>query len=431
MAPLIEIQPHTLHRTPPSIRKYQKLTPRIYTRIIQHARHLRGLTVLHINSTATSGAGGVAEILRSQVPLERSLGIDSKWFIIQPDPSFFRITKKIHNLLQGKENSFLLEKEKVAYVEESHAAHRKFRQIIAEVKPDIIIIHDPQPLPLVECIPPDIVSILRMHIDLSDPEPDTLKFFRPFIEQYQYVILTSPKYRPQWLSEKKIFYSTPTIDPFAVKNKPLSLARAKKILQFFNIHTERPLITQVSRFDPWKDPLGVIQAYYIAKNKIPNLQLVLAGIMFAQDDPEAREILKHVKKHASDPDIFLFAYPEDLKGISNNLFINALQTASDIVIQKSLREGFGLTVTEAMWKGKAVIGGKTEGISLQIKNGKNGIIVSSPEETAKAIIRLCKNPGARKRLGTAAKKTVQNKFLLSRLILDHLKMYAKVRSGKK
>jgi len=200
--------------------------------------------------------------------------------------------------------------------------------------------------------------------------------------------------------------------------------RAEDMLALFAINIDKPIISQVSRFDLWKDPLGVIRAYYLAKNKIPDLQLVLAGIMEASDDPEAKELFKKVRKHAEgDPDIFLFSKRSDLEGVPHSLFINALQTASGAVLQKSIREGFGLTVTEAMWKKKAVVGGKAEGIKLQIKNGKNGFIASGAEDMAEKIARLIKNPALAHRIGGAARKTVKEKFLMSRLVFDHLKLY--------
>lgn len=421
---LLEIQPDTLSHAAPSFRRYKALTPRSYRGVVNLSKRLRGIRVFHINSTAALGGGGVTELLRSQIPLERSLGIDSKWFIIQAEPNFYRITKKIHNLLQGKVGESLQRKEKELYLQTIREAARDFRELIAEERPDIIIIHDPQPLPLIECIPSTIPSILRLHIDLSKPHTETFEFLRPLIERYTRVIITSPVYRPAWLPKKKTVVSMPAIDPFVEKNQAMSRKNACNILQFFNVHTDQPIMSQVSRFDAWKDPLGVIHAYYIAKKKIPDLQLILVGIMFAADDPEAIDILTHVKKHASDPDIFVFAYPEDLRGVPNDVFINAIQSASDIILQKSLREGFGLTVTEAMWKGNAVIGGKTEGISLQIKNGHNGFLVSSPEEAAQAVVRLCNNKRLRTRIGTAAKKSVKEKFLFSRLIHDHLKLYS-------
>jgi trehalose synthase len=227
-----------------------------------------------------------------------------------------------------------------------------------------------------------------------------------------------------WIEPAKIKVIYPAIDPFSEKNKLISSAAAKKIISRHGINPNKPTISQVSRFDPWKDPLGVITAYRFAKKEIPSLQLVLSGFFEAQDDPEAILIFEQVKKQtAGDPDIHLFYDKKQLKKTSVNIFVNALQTASDIIIQASIREGFGLTITEAMWKEKPIIARKNSGSSLQIKNNKNGILVNSPDEIGKAIIHLFQNKKLKNRIGKAAKLSVRQNFLIQRFVSDNLKLY--------
>ncbi|HEB01531.1 MAG TPA: glycosyltransferase [Candidatus Portnoybacteria bacterium] len=408
---------------PANFQRYKKLTPEIWQQTIELAKKAQGKKVIHINSTQLGG--GVSELLRSQIPLERSLGVDSRWFIIKAPSRFFKITKEIHNLLQG-ESGILDESEENFYLKWlDDKIAPSFKKLISQERPDIVIIHDPQPLPLIDYFSERTIPILRLHIDLSAPNPNILKFFQPLIKKYTLVILSHAIYRPAWLPAEKSRIIRPAINPFTTKNHPMKKSEAKRILNLYGIKTDQPIVSQVSRFDPWKDPLGTYQAYRLAKNKIPHLQLILAGLRQAKDDPEAREIFRKVKKQAGgDPDVFLFFNPAKLKGISNDLFINAIYTASAVIIQKSTKEGFGLTVTEAMWKAKAVIGGQTKGLALQIKHGKNGYLVSSPEQLAKYILRLLPNRPLRKTLGRAAHQTVKNKFLLSHLILDHFKIYA-------
>lgn len=404
--------------------EYKKLNSRLYQHLAHAINAIRGKAVIHISSTASGG--GVAEILTRQVPLENSLGLKSYWLVIKAPQQFFAITKKIHNFLQGK-SGFLGEREKMFYLSTNHKLGKTLRKLCQQFDSGVVVVHDPQPLPLVNSIPPHFLPVLRLHVDLSSPNPSTLDFLRPFIDTYSRVILSSKEYQSSflWLRKSKIKIIPPAIDPLSGKNQPMNQRTAENILQQFGINFSRPLITQVSRFDPWKDPLGVIQAYYLAKNNIKELQLVLAGLETATDDPEAEEIFKKVQKHArGDPDIFLFSDPKQLRDISNDVFINALYTASTVVVQKSIREGFGLTITEAMWKGKPVIAGKTSGTVLQIKTGTNGILVSSPQETAKAIVRLLANEALRKRLGQRAKQSVRRKFLLPRLVLDMVRVYA-------
>ena len=405
-----------------NLEKYRSLTPKIVEECFLSAKKIKGLKIFHINST--ENGGGVAEMLQTQIPLERSLGIDSHWLVMRAPEEFFEVTKKIHNILQGKPGE-LSEREKKIYrnwVEKKIGPSLK-KKIKAE-KPQIVIIHDPQPLPLIDIVPENIFSIFRIHIDLSTPNESALNFLRPWIEKYHLGIFTHPAYRPKWWPIKKSEFIAPAINPFSDKNKPMRLPQAERIINSFEINTDQPIISQVSRFDPWKDQLSTIQSYYIAKNEFSSLELILSGLFQANDDPEAIKIFKRIKKEAiGDPDIFLFSDPKRLKDISNDLFVNAIYTASQVMVQKSIREGFGLVITEAMWKEKPVIGGRTLGIELQIEDGKNGFLASDAKEIAKYLTILLKDSSLRKKIGRVARETVKEKFLLSRLILEHLKIY--------
>lgn len=419
MFKLIKISPNFISEN--NFRKYRKITPQIYRDLMNEARKAAGKIVIHINSTPSGG--GVAEILKNQVPLENSLGIRSYWLSIKAPRRFFVITKKIHNFLQGK-TGFLTEKEKKFYLTVNSELGKSLKGFCQKFDSGIVVIHDPQPLPMIVAVPENFSCILRLHIDLSTPNQAMLEFLKPFIIRYSSVVLSDSAYRSSlpWIKESKII--SPAINPFNEKNQPMDRRVAEDIIKQFGINPLNPIISQIARFDPWKDPLGVMRAYYLAKNKIPNLQLVLAGLSLATDDPEALTIFEKVKKRAKgDPHIYLFFNPKEIKDVPVDVFINALYTVSSVIIQKSLREGFGLSTTEAMWKGKPVIAGLTKGASLQIKNGRNGILVSCAEEAARAIIHLIKDKKLSEKIGRAAVRSVKQKFLFSRFLLDNLKLY--------
>ncbi len=402
------------------IKNYQKLIkPSLYQQILTTSKQLQGLKVVHLN--ATSLGGGVAEILKTLVPLMKDVGLEAEWRTLPPDERFFKITKKIHNILQG-EQTILTKEEKRVYLD----TNKELSELLSQTQSDILIIHDPQPLPIISYLPENNSSnkILRFHIDLCNPQKNTWDFLLPFINQYDRMIFSLKDFCNREVPREKVKIFPPAIDPLLGKNKALSLESAKNLIENFEINTDKPLVTQVSRFDIWKDPLGVIKAYYLAKKEIPDLQLALVGIFQAQDDPEAIQVFEKIKKHAKgDRDIFLFSNLKKLN-IENDLLVNAFQVASDVILQKSIKEGFGLTVTEAMWKQKPVIGGNAGGIKLQIENGKNGFLVNSPEQAGKRIIELIKNPNFAKKLGKQAKKTVANKFLTPRLLQDYLELFS-------
>ena len=380
------------------------------------AKPLKGLKVNMINSV--SKGGGVAEILKSLVPLMKDVGLKAKWYTIPPDEKFFKVTKQIHNALQGKNYNFPISHQKI-YL--NHL--KKTSQLMKGMKADIWVIHDPQPSGIIHLLPNFHPSICRVHIDLTSPNKKVWKFISNFLKDYDKVIVTSKEFIKPEIKRKAVIIP-PAINPLTIKNIPISIKKARSILEKYGISSKKPLISQISRFDPWKDPLGVIKAYRIAKKKIPELQLALIGFFMAKDDPEAIEVYNKVREETkNDPDIFLFSDLKCLGKLKVQTFVNAAQVASTLIIQKSIREGFALTVTEAMWKEKAVIGENAGGIKIQIENNKNGFLVSSPEETAKRIIEIIQNPKLAHKLGKNAKVSVRKNFLIPRLLKDYLKLF--------
>jgi trehalose synthase len=410
MLPLVKTQ-----RT--KLDKYGDLiSPKLLKEIESLSGDLKRLKVFHINTTPRGG--GVAEVLKSLVPLMKGVGLKAEWYTIPPRNNFFEITKKMHNAPQGKKYHFPYSARKKYILHLSRTA-----ELMRDMKPDIWVIHDPQPAGVIMFLPNFHPSISRLHIDLTSPNREVWKFVASFLEGYDKVILSSDEFIKEETKEKSVVFQ-PAIDILNPKNQPLPLNNANEILRNFGINPDKPLIAQVSRFDPWKDPFGVVEAYQLAKKKIPDLQLALVGLFLARDDPEAERVYKKVKKKAEkDPNIFLFAQREVLGSLKVHVFVNALQVASDVILQKSIREGFGMSVAEAMWKGKPVIGGNVGGIKLQIRDGKNGFLVSSPKEAAKRIIQLIENPQLAKKLGKAAKETVREKFLMPRLLRDYLRLF--------
>ena len=395
------------------------ITEELLEEIKELSKDLKGLKVFHVN--ATPRGGGVAEVLKSLVPLIKGVGLKAEWYTMPPRNSFFEITKKMHNALQGKNYHFPFS------ARQKYIFHMvRTAELMNGMRPDIWIIHDPQPAGVAMFLPNFYPAISHLHIDLTSPNREVWEFVAGFLECYDKVILSSKEFIKEEIKEKAIVFQ-PALNVLSPKNQPLSLNNAKEILRNFGIDPNKPLMTQVSRFDPWKDPLGVIEAYRLAKKKIPDLQLALVGLFLARDDPEAERVYKKAKeKAANDPNIFLFADIEKLGSLKVDVFVNAMQVASDVILQKSIREGFGMTVAEAMWKEKPVIGGNVGGIKLQIKDGKNGFLVSCSEEAAKKTVRLIQNPQLTKKLGKVAKKTVKEKFLIPRLLKDYLKLFKEI-----
>jgi trehalose synthase len=376
----------------------------------QIARILKGVKILHVNSTRYGG--GVAEILSVMTQLSNALGIETSWETLQGTPEFFQCTKGFHNALQGRKEIIfspsLFDVYKKVNSENADLLRSKLERA------DVVFIHDPQPAALISSFPNRKNRwIWRCHIALASPKRSIWNFLRQYVTQYDASIFSLPDYVEPL--PHPAYVIPPSIDPLSEKNMDLSEAEIAEVYPKFNIDPHRPVILQVSRFDRFKDPVGVIKAYREAKKFRRGLQLVLAG-GGAFDDPEGAVVLEEVRKEASeDPDIHVLLLPDDA-----HKTINALQRVADIVLQKSLREGFGLTVTEALWKRKPVIGGNCGGIRLQVSNHHTGFLVNSPEGAALRIRYLFQNPDVAKRLGDQGHQLVLDNFLMTRHLREYL-----------
>lgn len=378
------------------------------------AHHLQGKSIQNINSTAVGG--GVAEILTRMIPLLKELGVDARWDVIKGNEKFFAVTKKFHNGLHGVPVEVSDEElEGFLEVNRGNAAEMQFA--------DIVFVHDPQPIALVEKRKEIGRNwVWRCHIDFSQPDQRIWKFLETYVNMYDSAVFSAPAFARE-LSIPQVLIS-PSIDPLSDKNKELPEETIDEVFRRFKIDRSRPIVTQISRFDRLKDPLGVIKAYKIAK-KNTDMQLVLAG-GGATDDPEGPAVMQEVHDEAAkDPDVFILFLPP-----ASDIEINALQRGSTIVLQKSLKEGFGLTVSEAMWKGKPVIAGAVGGIPLQIAHKFSGILTQSIQGTAHAIRQLINEPEYAKTLGTRAKEHIRNNFLITRHIKDYLLLFLSVQGEK-
>lgn len=372
---------------------------------------LEGSKIVHVNSTRVGG--GVAEILMKLVPLMQDLGMDTSWEVITGENEFYQCTKSMHNGLQGNPVDIprnLIE----AYEKTNRENAEELRRKLEDA--DVVIIHDPQPAPLLKLCPNRKGKwIWRCHIDASNPYPPVWNYLREYITDYDASIFSLADYA-QPLPHNQ-YLIPPSIDPLSEKNIDLDKSEIDSRYGEFGIDPERPVMLQVSRFDRFKDPVGVIEAYRIANKLDPSLQLVLAG-GGATDDPEGEEVLKEVYEAAGkDSDIHILLLPPDA-----HRTINALQRLSDIVLQKSIKEGFGLTVTEGMWKGKPVIGGNTGGIRLQVINNHTGFLVSTPEGAALRTQYLLKHPERLREMGIKAKEYVRQNFLITRQLREILSL---------
>ncbi|MDH5186670.1 MAG: glycosyltransferase [candidate division WOR-3 bacterium] len=371
-------------------------------------KKLRDKVVQNINSTAVGG--GVAEILTKMVPLLKELGVDARWDVIKGDGKFFSITKKIHNALHGVDIE--LSKEELDYFKQVN--HNNAGEI--NFYGDIVYIHDPQPIALVDKRKEVGKKwVWRCHIDFTEPNQKIFDFLRRYIEQYDCAVFSAPAFSRE-LNIPQILVS-PSIDPLSDKNKELPQATIDSVLERFEIDSERPIVTQISRFDYLKDPLGVIEVYKKVKKYI-DFQLILAG-GGATDDPEGMKVLEEVKAASTDdPDIHVIFLPP-----ASDIEINALQRASSVILQKSLKEGFGLTVAEALWKRKPVIASAVGGIPLQIAHKYSGILSHSIEGTAFYLKQLLNDPDYAMRLGLNGKEHIRNNFLITRHIRDYLLLF--------
>jgi trehalose synthase len=381
--------------------------------VVDHLRQLaaplKGMRVVHVNST--KAGGGVAEILAKLVPLKNELGIDTKWEVITGDAAFFATTKAFHNALQGTRID--IPEERLREYEETN--RRNAADLSGSVgAADMVFIHDPQPAPLAALTPRRRGPwIWRCHIDVSRPHRPVWRYLKQFLVEYDASIFSLAAFA-QPLPHTQ-YLIPPSIDPLSEKNAPLDEGEVRGVFESFGIDPEREVALQVSRFDRFKDPVGVIQAYRLAKRFSPGLQLVLAGGT-ADDDPEGATVLDEVKAaRGDDPDVHILLLPPDA-----HRTINALQRAADVVLQKSTREGFGLTVAEAMWKGKPVIGGNVGGIRLQIVDGHTGYLVSTAEGAALRIRHLLHHRAELQRMGGKAREHVRENFLLTRHLREYL-----------
>jgi trehalose synthase len=368
----------------------------------------RGARVAHINSTFYGG--GVAELLSSLTLLMSDAGLATEWRAILGRPDYFNVTKKIHNALQGAKIDLT---EFKMQIYEQVAYENSFRNILDH---DFVMIHDPQPLPLITHYKKHGPWIWRCHLDLSNPDQRLWRYLKSFIERYDAVVLSLPEYA-QKLQTPEIFFP-PTIDPFTTKNKDLSDSEINERLAHYKIPTDLPLVVQISRFDRWKDPEGVIEAFKLARREV-DCTLVLLGDV-ATDDPEGEEVYRSLLDCREERIVILSA--------QDSALVNALQRRAAVVLQKSIREGFGLTVTEAMWKGAAVIGGNVGGIRHQIEDGVNGFLVSSVAQAAERIVQLLKNEKLRRKIGAAARETVRRKFLLPYSLERYLDLFGSFRT---
>ncbi len=393
------------HHKIPQIEDYEPFVgPKTINRIQKKARSLKNLHVVNVNSTYYGG--GVAELLSSLTLLMNSVGIKTGWRLIQGAPDFFSITKKMHNALQGGRINL---SDRKMHIYENVIYENAIRNHLDSH--NIVIIHDPQPLPMINHYKKNGPWIWRCHIDLTNPNKDLWDYLVPTIEKYDAVIFSLKDYTKK-LKTPQVFFM-PAIDPFKIKNREMSEYEIQERLNHYKIPTDIPLVVQISRFDRWKDPQGVIEAFKLARKEV-KCTLVLLGNV-ATDDPEGSEVYDSLLKSREERIIIL--------SHQDTALVNALQRRATVVLQKSIREGFGLTVAEAMWKGTPVIGGKVGGIRYQIEDGVNGFLVSNIREAAERIVLLVKNEKLRHRMGQKAKETVRKKFLLIRYLEQYIDLF--------
>jgi trehalose synthase len=380
----------------------------VISSIYRKARTLYGLKVININSTFYGG--GVAEILNTFVPLMNDAGVEADWRILRGTPDFFDITKKFHNGLQGDRiNLTQIKRSLYTQASETFASY-------CHIDDDCVIIHDPQPLPLIKFFKKKQPWVWRCHVDLSDPDPRLWEFLKSFILRYDMVVISSPKYRREDLPVfQRVIY--PAIDPMSPKNMDLSDKMIVKYMSKFGIPTDKPLMSQISRFDKWKEPGSVLDVFELVRRKM-DCRLVLCGSM-ASDDPEGGQIYERVHRKANN---LIKSGDVILVTSENNILVNVLQRSSAVVVQKSAKEGFGLSVTEALWKGKPVVASDVGGIPHQIADGETGFLLPPNDDQgfADRIIEVLKKPELGEELGKKAKEFVRERFLVTRLLGDYL-----------
>ncbi|MFH1771892.1 MAG: glycosyltransferase [Candidatus Omnitrophota bacterium] len=393
------------HSNSITLESYRNIAPEGTVDLIYNlAKRLLGKSILHVNSTRSGG--GVAEMLHRLIPLFNDLGINARWEVMEGTQLFYQTTKSFHNALQGQTQSI---------TEEMLKEYKKVNQKNARklnLESDLAVIHDPQPAAFIYKKPSSAKWLWRCHIDISKPQRKVWSFLKDYVSKYDGAIFSLPSFAQRLSIPQFLLY--PSIDPLSDKNKELSKEEINAVMDKYNIPRDKPMILQVSRFDRFKDPLGVIRAYQLAR-KYNDCCLVLAGGS-AADDPEGLQVLQEVKEaRGRDEDIFVLDLPPDA-----NLEINALQRAATVVVQKSIKEGFGLTVAEGMWKGKPVIGGAVGGITIQIIYGDTGFAVNSIEGCAYRIRYLLNNPEMLVKMGERAKEYTRRNFLITRHLCDYL-----------
>mgnify|MGYP005847209731 CR=1 FL=1 len=381
----------------------------------QLADRLKGSKLLHLSSTAFGG--GVAELLYTLVPLSRDLGLGVDWKIIYGSDDFFTTTKLFHNALQGMD--LIMTKDMVdIYVHQNDYNAEMFQG-----EYDFVMVHDPQPAAILRLLEDKGRRrgkwVWRCHIDLTEANRAVWEFLKPYIDAYDAAVFTMPQYVKEDLGVHRVKIVAPTIDPLSPKNMDIEEKDVENVLARYGIDSNRPILVQVSRFDPWKDPLGVIDAYRIVKEKVPEVQLLMIASM-ATDDPEGWHYYEKTSRHAAgDRDIHLLS---NFEGVGN-LEVNAFQRSADVVVQKSIREGFGLVVSEALWKGKPVVGGKAGGIPIQIIDGVDGYLIETVEECADRILKLLADGKKREEMGIAGREHVRKNFLSPRQLVDYLELF--------
>ena len=415
--------PNTVPVSTKSLEDYRKVIGDAKTdEIIELGKSLRGARVLHLNATAFGG--GVAELLNGMIPLFQDLGIDAHWQVMDGSEEFFNATKLLHNGMQGM------------YVPWDNTMGDVWRGInrtnaaALEETYDFVVVHDPQPAGLLHYVKEKMKSrrrrngagdtkwIWRCHLDTTEALPDVWDFLRPYVDLYDAAVFTRGEYVQEDLQNPQLSLVPPAIDPLSTKNIDIPDETVKEILRRYQIDPERPIIAQVSRFDPWKDPLGVIDVYNALKKKRPGLQLLMVASM-ANDDPEAWSFYERiVRKAGEDYDIHILT---NLNGVAN-LEVNAFQRAAQVLIQKSIREGFGLVISEGLWKEKAMVAGGVGGIPMQLVDGEFGFLANTTKEYSDRVAKLLDNPELGQQFGERGKEHVRENFLITRLLRDHLRL---------
>jgi trehalose synthase len=417
-------------RSFPTLKKedfLQYTNVREWQEILHCAELLRGKKVVHINATAKGG--GVAELLHSVIPYMKALGIRASWYAIdskKAGSSFFDFTNRLHNSLQGSIRKFSREEWQMY-----EKVNREIAKDIDAMGYDILVVHDPQPLGALSFCGNHMVgsrAVCVIHIDTTTPDPLVWKKIFGFIHTYDSVIFSNEHFVNGDIAKEKVRIFAPAIDPLAYKQTIVPVKKAREYLARFGVPQIGSLVVQVSRFDIWKNPHGVIEAFWLLEKKHPKGTLAMVGFQEARDNPEAEKVYMDIRGMVGkDPHIFLFFDPKRIGGARNiQEFTVMAQNAADIIVQNSTKEGFGLTVTEAMWKGKAVVGGPATGIQKQIHHDQNGYIANNTKELVERLDFLLQHPKDRKRVGAMAQQSVRERFLMPRYVVDHLKAYTHI-----